>query len=124
MVEVKCVQWRKSKFIALVLLPFITTLLITACERDTQLKITGGNQPTFLLSGSGTMGSLRLRGPQKQREADGEAAFLYWFIDAKDKIEYVEALGTITYGKVPKGYRQVYPEDGEARCHRLLICTV
>jgi hypothetical protein len=60
------------------------------------------------------MGFLRLRGPQKRREADGEEAFLYWFIDAKDKVEYVEELGTITYGKVPKGYRQVYPEHGEA----------
>lgn len=89
--------------------------VVLACERDTKLVISGNNPPIFVLSGSGSLGTIRVRGPEKQREADGEDAFLYWvIINKEDEEQAVERLGPITYGKVPAGYKQIYPEQGEA----------
>lgn len=91
-------------------------LLSSACERDTKLVIQSGNPPKFVLSGSGTLGALRIRGPKKQREAAGEDASVYWEIEPKDEGSdlKVERLGPIPYGQVPKGYVQIYPAQGEA----------
>lgn len=99
---------------------FAVTLLLAAgvalaCERDTELTITGSNPPVFLLSGSGALGTIRVRGPEKQRDAEGEDAFLYWVIVNNEGQERsVEQLGPVTYGKVPQGYKQIYPERGQA----------
>jgi hypothetical protein len=85
------------------------------CERDTKLVIKGSNPPVFVMSGSGSLGTIRVRGLEKQREAEGEDAFLYWVIvNRQDEDQNVERLGPVTYGKVPQGYKQVYPERGEA----------
>ncbi|HKR60801.1 MAG TPA: hypothetical protein VJS64_13855, partial [Pyrinomonadaceae bacterium] len=79
-------------------------------------RIEFGNPPTFVLSGSGTLGALRVRGPRKQREAAGEEASVYWEIEpkAEDSDRNVERLGPIAYGQVPEGYVQIYPEHGQA----------
>jgi hypothetical protein len=88
---------------------------VTSCVRSTKLVIDGGNPPKFGLSGSGSLGTLRIRGPLKQREAEGEDAFLYWSIVNKEgQDHWVKRIGPITYGKVPEGYKQEYPESGEA----------
>jgi hypothetical protein len=100
---------------------FVAMLLVVilggafACERDTKLRIEGNNPPIFVLSGNGMLGTIRVRGPEKQRDAEGEDDFLYWVIvNLEDQEQSVESLGPVTYGKVPKGYKQVYPENGEA----------
>jgi hypothetical protein len=99
---------------------FAVILLLAAsvalgCERDTKLVINGSNPPIFVMSGSGSLGTIRVRGPEKQRDAEGEDAFLYWVIvNREDEEQNVERLGPVTYGKVPQGYKQVYPEQGEA----------
>lgn len=82
-------------------------------ERD---HIKGNNPPTFILSGSGRLAMLRIHGP-KVRDVPGEAGFAVWEIIAKSgrfNGTLVGSLGSITYGKVPDGYVQVYPERGEA----------
>ena len=85
-----------------------------SCERDTQLVIQGSNPPVFVMSGSGSLGTIRVRGPEKQRDAEGEDAFLYWVIvNLEDQEKNAGRLGPVTYGKVPQGYKQVYPEHGE-----------
>lgn len=99
--------------ILLLTLPLITV----ACERDTTLAIEGIDAPRFVLSGSGTLGSLRVVGPLRQREAQGEDASVYWMIKPAPDVgpKHLETLSPITYGKVPQGYVQVYPEQGEAQ---------
>ena len=94
----------------------LAVLFGTACERDTKLIIEAGNPPKFVLSGSGTLGALRIRGPKKQREVVGEDASIYWEIEPKDEDSdrNVGQLSPITYGVVPDGYIQVYPERGQA----------
>jgi hypothetical protein len=100
---------------SLATLCLLLTGISVACERDTRLTIKGGNPPTFVMSGSGSLGTFRVRGPKKQREAEGEDASIYWQIKTKEDYgRYIEDLGPITYGIVPKGYVQVYPEKGEA----------
>ena len=87
-----------------------------SCERDTKLTIAGENPPKFVMTGSGMLTSVRVRGPQKQREAQGEDKFLYWVIEIKDgnHPRSVEKLSPVIYGKIPEGFEQVYPEHGAA----------
>jgi hypothetical protein len=94
----------------------MVSVINTACERATTVSFEGGNPPKFVLTGSGSLGLLRVGGPDKQRDTFGEAAFLYWVIEpiTKDSDRSVERIGPITYGQTPSGYMQVYPEKGEA----------
>src|SRR5258708_23818953 len=106
---------KSAKGISLLATLCLLLPVIAACERDTKLTIKGGNPPTFVMSGSGSLGTLRVRGPKKQREAEGEDASIYWLIKTKEDYgRYIEDLGPVIYGIVPKGYVQVYPEKGEA----------
>jgi hypothetical protein len=68
------------------------------------------------MTGNGLLTSIRVTGPNKQREAIGEDAFLYWVIELKDYdgSQIVEKLSPVTYGVVPAGFIQVYPEQGTA----------
>jgi hypothetical protein len=85
-------------------------------ERHTKLLIEGGNPPEFIMTGSGALSSIRISGPQKQRDAEGEEMYLYWVIKykARGEARAVEGLGPIVYGRIPEGYLQKYPEKGEA----------
>jgi hypothetical protein len=86
-----------------------------SCEIDTKLKIGGGNPPVFLMSGNGILTSIRVRGHKRQREVQGEDQYLHWVIEVKETGgDYVGNLGSVTYGKIPEGYEQIYPEKGEA----------
>lgn len=85
-----------------------------ACERATQLIIISTNPPQFRMSGSGTMGMLRMHGP-KVRDVPGEAAYIVWeIVPEKGRLngKRIEQLVSITYGEVPEGYVQTYPEQG------------
>jgi hypothetical protein len=63
--------------------------------------------------GSGTLSSMRIGGPKKLREAQGEEAYLYWMIESrKDSDRPIERLSPLAYGQVPDGYVQTYPEHG------------
>src|SRR6476646_8441598 len=89
--------------------------LIAACERDTRVKMRTELPPQFELSGSGKLAMLRVHG-QKVRNLDGELSFINWEIQPKDGLyegTRVEDLGIVTYGKVPDGYKKIYPEKGE-----------
>jgi hypothetical protein len=107
------------KFIgALAAIPLlIYAFLYFISERHTKLNVLGGNPPQFQMSGSGTLGALRITGHKKQREAVGPDAVTYWMIEPENgyaKGEAIEILSPITYGKIPRGYVQTYPEQGEA----------
>jgi hypothetical protein len=99
-----------------VILLLMLSLITVACERDTRLVIERSHTPKFILSGSGELGSLRVVGPLRQREAHGEDASVYWMIKPAQEgdPERIETLSPITYGRVPLGYVQIYPEQGEA----------
>ena len=89
-------------------------IFTVACERDTRLTIEASIPTKFHLSGSGTLNWLRVRGPKKQREAEGEDMYLYWAIKRVGNGQAVEDMSPVIYGRVPDGYVQVYPEMVEA----------
>lgn len=106
---------QRSRILYSTIISLIVGVVSLARERDTTLTVKDGNPPTFVMSGSGSLGSFRVRGPKKQREAEGEDASVYWLIKANGSYGLpVEDLSPITYGRVPKGYIQVYPEKGTA----------
>jgi len=77
------------------------------------MNVTGGNPPVFQMSGNGRLSSIRVRGPNKQRNVDGEDAWIYWEIKNNGAGRTVGELGSVTYGKIPEGYVQKYPETGD-----------
>src|SRR5262245_33007399 len=97
-------------------LSLITLFSCSLGERDTKLTVEAGNPPKFLMSGSGRLDTLRINGPQKQREGVAEEPYIYWSIRFKEtgSAQKVERLGPIAYGAVPPGYIQVYPEAGQS----------
>ena len=99
----------KSCLATLVLAQIVSCALMF--ERPTQVKLEGGERPVFVLSGSGTLEDLVVYGP-KQREMFGDRSNALWEILPKKGLKRrgVEELGRITYGIVPAGYKQVYPE--------------
>jgi hypothetical protein len=101
----------RSIFAVSILLMAIALTNIS-CERDTKLTVGEGNPPKFSMTGNGRLTSLRLRGPDKQRDAEGEDAFLYWVIETKGEAtdRNVVEVSPIIYGKIPDGYKQIYPE--------------
>jgi hypothetical protein len=79
----------------------------------TKITITGGPVPTFGLSSSGTMVDFTIRGP-RQRAGEHSGAFIVWElrpIGNTDDIDDLNGIGSIKYGEIPKGYKQVYPEN-------------
>lgn len=82
-------------------------------ERQTRVKLEGGERPVFVLSGSGTLGDLVVYGP-RQRDIVSDRSFALWEIRPVNGYLHgrgIEELGRITYGTVPEGYEQVYPEN-------------
>ena len=95
----------------------LVSCIAASCERDTKLTIEGGNPPKFAMTGNGFLTSVRVRGPQTQREAEGESRYLYWVIETTGKSgpsRRVERISPVTYGVVPDGFEQIYPERGAA----------
>jgi hypothetical protein len=96
---------------------FLLILGLAGCqfgERDTKVQMSGGELPSFVLTGSGRLSMLRIHGPAVRLGA-GEDAHIQWEIQPIDgnlEGEFVERIGTIVYGTVPKGYKQIIPESG------------
>jgi hypothetical protein len=103
------------KLMATFLLGLIT-MCTMAWEIDTRLTVTGNNPPQFRMTGSGELTSIRVTGPHKQQEVEGEDQYMYWLIRSEryETRRNVKEVSPVTYGKVPDGYVQVYPAHGEA----------
>jgi hypothetical protein len=80
-------------------------------ERDTLITVEGGNPPSFIMTGSGKLTTLRVTGPRKLREGVAEEPYVIWEIEFKGDgyARNVERLSPIVYGDVPEGYIQVIP---------------
>lgn len=93
------------------------SFLTMGCEVDTALTIRDGNPPIFVMTGSGRLVRFRVLGPKKQREGLGNISDAYWEIvpaGGEKNGKGVSEIRSVTYGKVPDGYIQIYPEKGEA----------
>ena len=101
------------------LLVFVMLLvLMAACERETTVKLEGGNPPSFVLTGSGNLGAMTIYGPESEqaKEPFGDTGALWKIVPEAGYLKgtRVERLHSITYGVVPQGYKQVIPENNES----------
>lgn len=95
---------------------FLILAMFAGCySYATKIRLSGSNRPTFKVSGSGEIINFTLYGP-RQREGNDEAAWIVWKfepISSTDWLDDLNTIGSIKYGEVPKGYRQIYPEKNE-----------
>lgn len=106
-------MWNKLSQVALLLSLVVAAL---SCEIDTKLAVKGV-PPQFHMSGSGELGRLVVRGRETQRDIEGPDASAYWYIRPQKGgggRRNVGELSPVTYGVVPEGYEQLYPENGQA----------
>jgi hypothetical protein len=68
------------------------------------------------MSGNGTLSRLVIRGHKTLRKIPGPDSSAVWYIKMidYDHGQLVSRLSPISYGKLPTGYVQKYPEQGEA----------
>ena len=92
---------------------------MTSCERRTVITLEGGNPPTFTLKGSGRLGEVVICAPEQERIAGSDPfdyTYALWQIkperDGEQAAARLEDLHSITYGVVPKGYKQIKPDGG------------
>lgn len=99
---------------------FIAFLLVVSvsstCDRSPRWEIKGGNPPQFVVSGFGQLRSLIVYGPAGNRlthevEPNG---LKYWEIRPADghDLQMDGELSPISYGQVPAGFIQAYPQEG------------
>jgi|ERR1041384_2434104 hypothetical protein len=108
----------KAKYLIIIMLAGLVWTI--SCERRTSVRIEGGNQPTFFLSGSGKLGTVIVYGPDQEKIADNDPTdktYALWELEPITKGEStapsVEGL-TVTYGVTLPGYKQVIPKTGQA----------
>jgi len=99
-----------------VLLASILASIVWAREqvRATKVRIEGGNPPVFVLSGSGILAHLVVYDAQAADE-ENNTSFPIWEIEPVTGYangRRVEEIGSVQYGRLPEGYRQVCPENG------------
>lgn len=105
-----------SKNIVLILLSGLCSLALLGCEVKTSVRVEGG--PSFSLDGSGRLVSFSVYAPQPGHKIATllDAKSLAWNIEPM-KDSPLGALVTgmdLTYGNVPKGYLQAFPQSGTA----------
>jgi len=95
---------------------FLTAITVSSCEIATTLRVENGNPPKIIMSGSGSLGRLVIRGPKTFRKSLGPDSWAYWCIKPKDKDSScnVGSISPLSYGIIPDGYEQIYPEQGNA----------
>ena len=86
----------------------------STCERRTEVKLEGGNPPTFVLSGSGNLVELSVgRDLEDKTLTPSKRSPVIWKITPTSRDgERLENVGRIVYGVVPKGYKQTIPAEG------------
>ena len=98
------------------ILTVVMTFMIACSQSDqksTHIDLEGGEKPTFKLNGGGSLDRFIVYGP-RQREGGGSVAFTVWEIvpiNGLSNGRYLWTLGSVRYGVVPKGYKQIYPEN-------------
>jgi hypothetical protein len=107
-------RWRFS-----VLLAFcVVATFFSGCNQRPQVVIEGGSVPLFKVTGRGSIQVITVSGPDfdnpNSRDAGSRYMKPFWQIVAQPghNIALVEQLGGIVYGKVPDGFKQVFPPNG------------
>ena len=118
MIRIKGEQspWRRA---ILSLLCVFTTFFL-GCHQRTRVVIEGSTAPIFKVVGRGSIKVITVNGPDfdnpNSRDAGSRYMKPFWQIVAQNDhdIGLIEQSGGIVYGKVPVGFKQVFPQNGAA----------
>jgi hypothetical protein len=88
-------------------------LLGTACSRPANVGLEGNNPPTFTFSGNDKLRVFEIY-EVKSRDGGGECLCLVWSVADWSENKSLGELGSIKYGEVPQGWKQLYPSNGAA----------
>ena len=101
------------------LLCFSLTFLL-GCDHRPKLAIEGGTVPLFKVEGRGSIQVINIYGPDignaNTQDAGSRSTKTYWQIAPMEEydVERLEKSGGLVYGQLPKGFKQVLPENGAA----------
>ena len=96
----------------------ISATIFSGCDQRPQVTIEGGALPVLKLTGPGAVELLTISGPDFENPnswgTGNRYSKPYWQIvpEGDYDIALLESLGSIAYGQVPKGFKQIYPENG------------
>jgi hypothetical protein len=111
------VQQTPWRFLIL-LASYVFATSFSGCNQRPQVIIEGGSAPLFKITGSGNIQVLTVSGPDfdnpNNRDAGSRYMKPFWQIVAQPghDIVLVEQSGGIIYGKVPDGFKQIFPKNG------------
>lgn len=88
---------------------FFLLLLISGCEISTTVSVNSKNPPSFNIHGSGGIYFLRVVDITTCKKSLDECPKLWEVKPVKSG--YIKDLPVITYGKVPEGFQQIFPEN-------------
>ena len=98
----------------------LAAFVMAGCGRDPSLVIENTHPPRFVFSGSGTVTHLTITGPDPKREPKPVSGSdrltplkVYWEI-ASTQGTQMNAVGPVTYGRIPPGFVQIEPQNGAA----------
>jgi hypothetical protein len=98
----------------------ILAVLAVSCVQRPRVVIKQGNPQQFFVSAQGILDHFEITGPSRRcehawREDRLPSMETYWLIVPVEEfnVSRFAVLGPITYGKVPKGFKQVTPANGE-----------
>lgn len=107
----------RSRLLILSLLCAVATVF-SGCNQRPQVTIEGGALPVLKVTGRGAVQLITISGPdfENPNSAGPGSRYMkpFWQIvpESDYDIAVLESLGGIAYGKVPKGFRQIFPENG------------
>jgi hypothetical protein len=100
------------------LILILIIIFMSGCEQRTEVKLEGGNPPIFVLKGSGRLGEVIIFGPEQARVVQTDPfdeTHVIWKIEPEQPGESnagrLRDIRAITYGIVPRGYKQTKPMD-------------
>jgi hypothetical protein len=120
----------------ILLISSFALISLTGCEVDTRVKVSQENPPQFTFSGTGSIAQLYVGGPftldelklvvgaegkllsekefsKIEQEVGGSRTL--WRLDPRNVHKRLPDIPAITYGIIPEGFRQIYPEEGKPK---------
>jgi hypothetical protein len=110
---------QSARHFPLILLTCILFTLFLGCNQRPSVTIEGGTLPVFIIADNGRVQSITVSGPdfENSRNRDAGSRYMkpYWQIMSTEQgLARIDQASSIAYGKVPDGFKQVFPANGAA----------